>query len=108
MIHKANEEYWDWPLQDATDGIVKVTNNTEKFDVALEAKSFQPNEIQVRVIGGLLEIHFEHIQQKNDPYVYRVITRSYRLPDDIDIRTLKSHLSSKGKLHISAKKMPYK
>ncbi|CAJ0959677.1 unnamed protein product, partial [Mesorhabditis belari] len=104
MILNANEEYWDWPLQD-NDGIVKVTNTSEKFDVALEAKSFLPNEIQVRVIGSLLEIHFEHVQKKGDPYVYRVITRSYRLPADIDIRTLKSHLSSKGKLHISAKKL---
>ncbi|GMT23085.1 hypothetical protein PFISCL1PPCAC_14382, partial [Pristionchus fissidentatus] len=62
---------WDWPLQ-GHDGVAKVHNDSEKFEVDLDAQHFMPNEIQ--------------------------------LPDDVDPKSVKSALSPRGQLCISALK----
>lgn len=47
LEHTWNTEMWDWPLQHQ-DGIVKVNNSKDKFEVCLEVHYFTPNEVQVR------------------------------------------------------------
>ncbi|KAI1729777.1 heat shock protein Hsp-12.2 [Ditylenchus destructor] len=75
---------WDWPLQH-NDGVVNVTNTKEKFEVGLDVQFFTPNEI-------------EH------GTVTREVHRAYKLPADVDAASLKSHLSSRGVLTITAQK----
>jgi len=103
LAHNFKEALWDWPI--GNDGIVKVTNTHEKFEVQLDAQLFTPNEIQVKAANGQLEIHLEHAPRA-DAYgrVTRNISRSYHLPDDIDPSTLKSTLGAHGMLVISAAK----
>lgn len=48
VSHNWVGELWDWPLQSA-DGVVKVTNTTEKFEVGLDVQYFTPNEIEVKL-----------------------------------------------------------
>lgn len=50
---------WDWPLQH-NDGVVKVTNTSEKFEVGLDAGFFGPNDIDVKVNGYEIIIHLRH------------------------------------------------
>lgn len=50
---------WDWPLQH-NDGVVKVTNTSEKFEVGLDAGFFGPNDIDVKVNGIEIIIHLRH------------------------------------------------
>lgn len=46
ISHDWTTEQWDWPLQH-NDGVVKVINTNEKFEVGLDAQFFRPNEIEV-------------------------------------------------------------
>ncbi|KAI6176635.1 Heat shock protein Hsp-12.2 [Aphelenchoides bicaudatus] len=94
----------DWPLQH-NDGVVKVHNTGDKWEVGLDASFFKPNEIEVKVVGDQLIVHFLH-EERSDAHgtIKREINRSYHLPHDVDTASLKSHLSSRGVLHITANK----
>ncbi|GMS92676.1 hypothetical protein PENTCL1PPCAC_14851, partial [Pristionchus entomophagus] len=104
MLPPMNQGLWDWPLQ-ANDGVVHVHNDRELFEVYLDAHHFMPSEVQVKVIGRILDIHFEH-QSKKDSLgdVSRSVTRSYQLPDDVDEKSVKSALSNHILVITAAKK----
>ncbi|EFO93542.1 CRE-HSP-12.6 protein [Caenorhabditis remanei] len=96
---------WDWPLQKG-DGVVNVLDDDDHFEVGLEAHHFLPKEIEVKNIGDLLEIHMEHmVKTDNFGDVSRNITRCYKLPKNVDSKTIKSNLDSNGILHIHGRKM---
>ncbi len=60
---------------------------------------------QVKVNGGELLIHCRHeVRSDQHGTVAREIHRAYKLPDDVDASTLKSHLTSRGVLSITAAK----
>ncbi|GMS91851.1 hypothetical protein PENTCL1PPCAC_14026, partial [Pristionchus entomophagus] len=102
--HNWEGQQWDWPLQH-NDGVVKVHNDKNKFEVALDAQHFTPSEIQVKVVGHTLDIHFEHAARTDSlGNVARAVNRSYHLPDDVDASTVKSTLSARGTLVITANK----
>uniref|UniRef100_A0A8R1I5N7 SHSP domain-containing protein n=1 Tax=Caenorhabditis japonica TaxID=281687 RepID=A0A8R1I5N7_CAEJA len=99
------ETKWDWPLQKG-DGVVTVHDDDTHFEVGLEAHHFLPKEIEVKNIGELLEIHMEHTV-KTDTLgdVSRSITRCYKLPKNVDMKSIKSNLDADGILHIHGNKM---
>uniref|UniRef100_A0A7E4VS00 SHSP domain-containing protein n=1 Tax=Panagrellus redivivus TaxID=6233 RepID=A0A7E4VS00_PANRE len=102
--HTWEAKQWDWPLQQ-NDGVVKVINTKEKFEVGLDVVFFTPKEIDVKVNGHNIIVHAAH-QARSDNHgkVSREVTRSYALPEDVDTATIKSHLSKRGVLTITASK----
>ncbi|KAI6214756.1 hypothetical protein M3Y94_00306300 [Aphelenchoides besseyi] len=94
----------DWPLQH-NDGVVKVHSTSDRWEIGLDSSFFRPNEIEVKVVGDQLVVHFLH-EERTDEHgtVKREINRSYHLPSDIDTSTLKSHLTGRGVLQITAQK----
>ncbi|KAF8362307.1 hypothetical protein PRIPAC_89230 [Pristionchus pacificus] len=103
-VEVEREVFWDWPLQ-ANDGVVMVHNDQDKFEVHLDAQYFTPKEIQVRVIGRLIDIKAEHEKRPGDlGDVSRSFARSYKMPDDVNEALVKSSLSPRGILIISAAK----
>ncbi|KAI1717322.1 hsp20/alpha crystallin family domain-containing protein [Ditylenchus destructor] len=104
VTHNWDAAQWDWPLQH-NDGVVKVHNLQDKWEVGLDAQFFTPKEIEVKVNGDNLVVHCRH-DERDDKHgsITREVNRSYKLPHDVDASTIKSHLSQNGVLHISANK----
>ncbi|VDN04298.1 unnamed protein product [Thelazia callipaeda] len=104
LTHNWSADLWDWPLQH-NDGVTKVTNTQELFEVGLDVSFFTPKEIEVKVAGDNVVIHCRH-EARTDQYgeISREISRTYKLPPDIDTKSLTSNLTTRGHLIISAKK----
>ncbi|KAL3096959.1 hypothetical protein niasHS_002675 [Heterodera schachtii] len=104
ITHEWSGQQWDWPLQH-NDGVVKVHNTPEKWEVGLDVAFFTPNEIEVKVVADHLNIHCKH-EARSDVHgsVSREINRSYKLPNDVNTGTIKSHLTQNGVLRVSAQK----
>ncbi|EJW78285.1 small heat shock protein [Wuchereria bancrofti] len=97
-------DQWDWPLN-KNDGKVKVVNTAQKFEVVLEAVYFQPKDIEVKVIGDQLVVRcFREPKEGEIGEIRREISRSYNLPSDIEVKTVKSRFTTKGHLVITADK----
>ncbi|GMR35714.1 hypothetical protein PMAYCL1PPCAC_05909, partial [Pristionchus mayeri] len=98
---------WNWPEQ-ANDGVVKVHNDEDKFEVHLDAPFFTPKEIQVQVVDQTVHIHAEYLS-RSGPLgdVSRSISRSYKLPEDVNCELVRSHLTPQGVLIITAIKKPH-
>jgi len=104
VSHDWSNEMWDWPMQH-NDGIVKVHNTPDHFEVGLECQFYRPDEIKVQELGDTISISCLH-EERSDKHgtVKRELNRCYHLPPDVNMKTLKSHLDQKGILHISAEK----
>lgn len=46
VAHNWEAKVWDWPLQH-NDGVVKLINTSQKFEVGFEVPYFTPKEIEV-------------------------------------------------------------
>ena len=104
LTHNWAADTWDWPLE-KNDGIVKVLNTPERFQVGLAVADFRPDEIKISIIGDDLVVQAKH-EIRNDAHgtISREVNRTYKLPADIDKSSLKSHLNQHGILSINANK----
>jgi len=102
--HNWAANQWDWPMQHH-DGVVHVRNDANVFEVGLEMHAFTPKEIEVKLMDHQLAVRAVH-EARTDKHgaVARMINRTYHLPADVDTSTLKSTLTEKGILHITANK----
>lgn len=97
-----NAPQWDWPLQH-NDGIVKVQDLPDRWEVDMDMAYFTPQEIEVKlklkngikflkvkVVGDHLSFHCQH-DTRSDMHgtISREVNRSYRLPDNVDKSTIK-------------------
>uniref|UniRef100_A0A914W8X5 SHSP domain-containing protein n=1 Tax=Plectus sambesii TaxID=2011161 RepID=A0A914W8X5_9BILA len=105
LSHNWSAKEWDWPLQH-DDGSVKVMDTPEDFGVQLDCQFFSPKELEVRVAGDQLVVHGRHHMSSGASGIEfdREVHRSYKLPSDVDTKTLKSHFNKKGVLTIVANK----
>uniref|UniRef100_A0A1I8BDY3 SHSP domain-containing protein n=1 Tax=Meloidogyne hapla TaxID=6305 RepID=A0A1I8BDY3_MELHA len=89
ITHEWTAQQWDWPLQH-NDGVVRIHDLPNRWEVGLDVAYFTPNEIEVKVVGDHLNIHCKH-ESRSDEHgsVSREINRSYKLPDNVNIQTIK-------------------
>ncbi|CAJ0579199.1 unnamed protein product, partial [Mesorhabditis spiculigera] len=104
LTHDWAATTWDWPLQNH-DGVVKVNNTGKTFEVGLDCQFFTPNEIEIKTSGQELLINCRHeLRTDSHGTVARQIQRAYKLPEDVDVTTIKSNLTPRGVLIITANK----
>lgn len=86
------------------DGIEQKSHiGKDGFQVCLDVKHFQPNEISVKTEDNSVVVHAKHEEKRdNHGYISREFTRRYDLPDGFKIEDVTSSLSSDGILSIQA------
>lgn len=78
---------------------------SDDFQLTLNVKSYKPEEITVKVKGREILIEGKHEEREDElGFVSRQFTRRHVLPDEFDIDSVSSHLTSDGKMIIKAAK----
>ncbi|XP_072051757.1 uncharacterized protein [Amphiura filiformis] len=88
--------------------IKKLANlsDSDQFQVSLNLKSFKPENIEVTRVDNELKVYAKEEVERYGMIFHREIRRSYQLPENIDVDSLKSTLSTAGVLTIEAKRRP--
>jgi len=93
---------WDWPLS----GHVEVKTTKDKFIATFDFLPFTAKEIEARVLCNELMITCCRKQKRNDQGQQDVV-RTYRLPLNVDPRSVTFHVMEKeSKLRVMADKIP--
>nr|AAB25041.1 alpha B-crystallin [Gallus gallus] len=84
-------------------GLSEMRLEKDKFSVNLDVKHFSPEELKVKVLGDMIEIHGKHEERQDEHgFIAREFSRKYRIPADVDPLTITSSLSLDGVLTVSA------
>ncbi|XP_025423103.1 alpha-crystallin A chain-like [Sipha flava] len=94
----------------AESGLSCIQNDKNNFKVNLDVQQFKPEEVSVKVADGYVVVEGKHEERSDEHgYISRQFTRRYKVPDNVDMNSIKSTLSSDGVLSIGApKKIPEK
>lgn len=75
----------------------------EGFRAVVDLHDFKPDEIKVKTVGRYIIVDASHDERSDS---FSIITRSYQrkffLPDEFDVATVNSTVSSDGVLFLSA------
>ncbi|KAF6332815.1 crystallin alpha B [Rhinolophus ferrumequinum] len=74
----------------------------DRFSVNLDVKHFSPEELKVKVLGDVIEVHGKHEERQDEHgFISREFHRKYRIPADVDPLAITSSLSSDGVLTVN-------
>ncbi|XP_008575832.1 PREDICTED: alpha-crystallin B chain isoform X2 [Galeopterus variegatus] len=74
----------------------------DRFSVNLDVKHFSPEELKVKVLGDVIEVHGKHEERQDEHgFISREFHRKYRVPADVDPLAITSSLSSDGVLTVN-------
>ncbi|CAL1544145.1 unnamed protein product [Lymnaea stagnalis] len=83
----------------------EVQNTDKEFRIRFDLKHYKPEEIKITSDNQRLTVHAKHEEkQDNHSFVSREICRVYKLPEDVDAKSITSSLNSNGVLSIKATK----
>ncbi|CAL1531813.1 unnamed protein product [Lymnaea stagnalis] len=84
----------------------EVQNTDKEFRIRCDFRHYKPEEIKITSDNQRVTIHAKHEEkQDNHGFVSREICRVYKLPEDVDAKSVTSSLNSKGVLNIKASKL---
>lgn len=86
---------------------VSVSSDKDKFQANVDVAQFKPEEISVKITGdNTVTIEGKHEEKEDEHgYISRHFVRRYVLPENCNIKEVKSKLSSDGVLTITAPKV---
>ncbi|XP_015106357.1 alpha-crystallin B chain isoform X2 [Vicugna pacos] len=80
----------------------KMRLEKDRFSVNLDVKHFSPEELKVKVLGDVIEVHGKHEERQDEHgFISREFHRKYRIPADVDPLAITSSLSSDGVLTVN-------
>ncbi|XP_059175601.1 heat shock protein Hsp-12.2-like [Physella acuta] len=84
----------------------EVQNTDKEFRVRVNMKHYKPEEIKITSDNQRITIHAKH-EEKQDGhgFVSREITRVFKIPEDVDARSVTSTITYNGILNIKAIKV---
>jgi len=87
----------------------ELVNTADKFKLNLAVEGYRPEELDVKVVRDrFLVVHGKHGERKETEgatgFVKREFTRSFAIPNGVDLARLKSNLMGDGSLIIEAPK----
>ncbi|KAJ8025889.1 Alpha-crystallin A chain [Holothuria leucospilota] len=84
----------------------RVEYDNQRFSVTLDVSQYRPEDIEVKVKDNKLTVRAEHKEGSPETgYVQREYFRQYTLPEDVDVRLVKSYLSEDGMLSLDAPRL---
>ncbi|KAK0067206.1 alpha-crystallin B chain [Biomphalaria pfeifferi] len=84
----------------------EVQNTDKEFRIRLDLHHFKPEEVKITSENNRVKITAKHEEkQDNHGFVSREICRLYKLPEDVDAKSVTSTMTSQGVLNIRAAKL---
>ncbi len=82
-----------------------VSDTETSFSINLDFSAFKPEEVKISMSGGRITITAGH-EETDDTHTHmsRHVKHVYRLPKDVDLKTIKSTLNAEGFLTVKAEK----
>lgn len=84
---------------------IKINNEKEKFEITLEVKGYEKDELKISTTGGFLKIEGKHEDKSNSSS--KQFSRCYKLPDCCEAENLTSKYSEDGTLTVTLNKKPH-
>lgn len=82
-------------------GTSTVEADKNKFQVDLDVQQFEPDEIDVKVVGKCVVVTAKHEDKRDEHgWISRQFERKYLIPEQCDLEQVTSRLSSDGVLTI--------
>ncbi|QQP41732.1 Lethal2essential for life [Caligus rogercresseyi] len=83
-----------------------VDDSKDRLCISLDARSYEPEEIHIRVKDGYISVEAKHEEKSEDGQIFtsHQFIRRYALPSNVKAEDITSSLSSKGALQIIAPK----
>ncbi|CAD5231940.1 unnamed protein product [Bursaphelenchus xylophilus] len=108
-VRRVSSTAWETPnSKDSNVQFAKVVDNDNFFRVKIDLnmfEMFEKEEIDVNVYGYDIQIYGEKENPINPNRPLRILNRQYRLPDDVDLKTV--NLQRKAtEVDVDAKKIP--
>ncbi|XP_067911684.1 heat shock protein beta-1 [Heterodontus francisci] len=84
-------------------GMSLIQQTLGNWKISLDVKHFTPEELQVKIQDGYLEISGSHKERQDQHgFISRNFTRKYKFPSDVDTLSVTSSLTSDGILIVEA------
>ncbi|GFR65625.1 alpha-crystallin B chain [Elysia marginata] len=79
----------------------QVENADKEFRIRLDLSHYKPEEVKISMDSHKISINAKHEErQDNHGFVSREITRTYKLPNDVDVNSATSTMNANGTLSI--------
>ncbi|XP_072353161.1 heat shock protein beta-1 [Scyliorhinus torazame] len=89
--------------QQLSGGMSLIQQTVGNWKISLDVKHFTPEELQVKIQKGYLEISGSHKERQDQHgFISRNFTRKYKFPPDVDTLSVTSSLTSDGILIVEA------